>query len=195
MLIFKNQECKVRKVIVDNDYMNFPYKISINRCIGSCNIENEPYFKTCLPDIVKNITVKSLNLLTKEFVFKNITFHQNCKCDCLLDENVCNNLQKFNKNKCRCECLIVKTCKNGYSWNVNNFICEMKKLAKLISIEEYDVETDEIKDIECKSPPKPPKPPNKPFTGISILFLLVSLIFGGIMIHFYLKFKNNVLPY
>ena len=192
--------------------MNFPYKIGINKCIGSCNIENEPYFKTCLPDIVKNITVKSLNLLTKEFVFKNITFHQNCKCDCLLDEEVCNNLQKFNKNKCICECLIVKKCKNGYSWNVNNCICEMKKLAKLISIEEYDVETNEIKDIECKSPPKCKILPKnktlneskifykevencKPFTGISILFLLVSLIFGGIMIHFYLKFKNNVLPY
>ena len=36
-LILKNQECKVRKIIVDNDYMTFPYKISINRCIGSCD--------------------------------------------------------------------------------------------------------------------------------------------------------------
>ena len=28
----KNQECKVRKVIVDNKYMAFPYKIEVNRC-------------------------------------------------------------------------------------------------------------------------------------------------------------------
>ena len=26
-LLLKNQECAVRKVIIDNDYMNFPYKI------------------------------------------------------------------------------------------------------------------------------------------------------------------------
>ena len=128
--------------------MTFPYKISIDRCIGSCNNENNPYFKTCLPDSIKNITVKSLHLLSKEFIFKNISFHQNCKCDCLLDEKVFNNLQKFNKNKCRCECLRIK-CKNGYSWNVNNCRCEIKKFAKLIKSEtkECDIETDEIKNI------------------------------------------------
>ena len=93
-LFLKNQECKVRKLIVDNDYMTFLYKIGINRCIGSCNYENNPYFKTCLPGSIKNITVKSLNLLTKEFVFKHIIFHKTCKCGCLLDEKVCNNLQK-----------------------------------------------------------------------------------------------------
>ena len=35
----------------------------------------------------------------------------------------------------------------------------------------------------------------KPFIGISILFLFVSLIFGEIIIYFYLKFKNKILPY
>ena len=62
-LFLKSQECKVRKVIVNNDYMTFPYKIGIDRCIGSCNNENNPYFKVCLPNFIKNITVKSLNLL------------------------------------------------------------------------------------------------------------------------------------
>ena len=28
--------------------------------------------------------------------------------DCLLDEKVCNNKQKCNENKCRCECLEIK---------------------------------------------------------------------------------------
>ena len=35
--LLKNKECKVRKVIVDNDYMTFPYKIKVDKCIGSCN--------------------------------------------------------------------------------------------------------------------------------------------------------------
>ena len=111
-LCLKNQEFKVRKIIIDNYYMTFPYKISINRCIGSCNNENNPCFKNFLPDSIKNITVKYLDLLSKEFVFKNIGFHQNCNCGCLLDEKVCNDLQKLYKNKCRCECLKIKKCKN-----------------------------------------------------------------------------------
>ena len=95
--------------------MTFPYKIGINRCIGSCHKENNLYFKACLRDSIKNITAKSLDLISQKFIFKNISFHKSCKCGCLLDEKVCNNLQKFNKNKCRCECLKIKKCKIGYS--------------------------------------------------------------------------------
>ena len=104
-LFLKNQECTVRKVIIDNDYMTFPYKIAVDRCIGSCNSKNNPYYKVCLPDSIKNISVKSLDLISQRLVFKNISFHKTCKCSCLLDEKVCNNLQRCNSNKCRCECL------------------------------------------------------------------------------------------
>ena len=141
--------------------MTFPYKIGIDKCIGSCNNENNLYFKACLPDSVKNVTVKSLDLISREFIFKNISFHK------------CKFFQKFNKNKCRCKCLKIKKCNILYSWNINNCRCEMKKFARLIGIEECDVETDEceilpknktlIKEVEnCK-----------PFIGISILILLV----------------------
>ena len=94
--------------------MIFSYKISINRCIGSCNDKKNPYFKTCLPNNIENISIKSLDLLSNKHIFKNISFHQNCKCDCLLDKNVCNNVQKFNKNKCRCECLNIKNVKMDF---------------------------------------------------------------------------------
>ena len=115
------QECAVRKVIVDNDYMTFPYKIKVDKCIGSCNDKDNPYFKVCLPDSVKNIGVKSFDLISQKTVFKNISFHQSCGC--LLDKKVCDNLQKWNKKKCRCECLKIKDCDVGYSWNVNNCRC------------------------------------------------------------------------
>ena len=85
-IFLKYQECEVRKVIVDNDYMIFPYKIGIDRCIGSCNSKNNPYFKVCLPDSIKNITEKSLNLISRKLVFKNISFHKTSKCGCLLDK-------------------------------------------------------------------------------------------------------------
>ena len=75
-LLLQSQECTVRKVITDNDYMTFPYKIGVNRCIGSCNDKDNPYFKFCLPDSIKNISVKSFDLVSKKNVLKNISFHQ-----------------------------------------------------------------------------------------------------------------------
>ena len=75
-------------------------------------------------------------------------FHKSCKCGCLLDKNVCNNKQKRNKI---IECLKIKICDNGFSWNVVNCRCEYKrffkfsrKAAALIAEEECDIETDDI---------------------------------------------------
>ena len=34
-LILKNQECKARKVIIDNDCMTFPCKMKVDKCVGS----------------------------------------------------------------------------------------------------------------------------------------------------------------
>ena len=125
---------------------------------------------------------------------------------------MCNNLQKWNKDKCRCECLKIKDSDIGYSWNVNNCRCEMKKLASLTESERFlededcDVETDEIKNVsECKAFPENKTitlikkvKDCKPFFGASVLLLCVSITLTGIMISFYLKSKNdnnNVLPY
>ena len=109
-LLLKDQKCEVRKMIVDNDYMTFPYQIKVDKCVGSCNDVENPYFKVCLPDIVKNISVKVFDLISGKNVLKNVSFHESCKCTCLLDKKVCDNKQKWNKEKCRCECLEIKEC-------------------------------------------------------------------------------------
>ena len=46
--------------------MTFPYKIKVNRCVGSCNGKNNPYFKVCTPDIVKNISVNVFDLISQK---------------------------------------------------------------------------------------------------------------------------------
>ena len=48
--------------------------------------------------------------------------------------NVCNNKQRWNKDKCRCECkeLIDKgVCDKGYIWNPSNCECECDKLCDI----------------------------------------------------------------
>ena len=86
--LLKNEECKVRKVIVDNDYTTFPYKIKFDKCVGSCNDIKNPYFKICLPDSVENISVKVFDLLSQRNKLRDISFHKSCKCSSLLDKKV-----------------------------------------------------------------------------------------------------------
>ena len=56
---------------------------------------------------------------------KHIVFHESCKCICRLDPIVCNNKQKWNKDKCRCECLVNKKCVNKF-WDPNSCKCEYR---------------------------------------------------------------------
>ena len=35
---------------------------------------------------------------------RHINWHETCKCTCRLDAIVCNNKQRWSKDKCRCEC-------------------------------------------------------------------------------------------
>ena len=98
----KNQEWKVREVVVKSEHMTFPNDIKVNRCCGNCNNITNPYAKVCVPDIIKNVTVKMFDLMALTNKTKQVIFHESCKCICRLDPIVCNNKQRWNKNKCIC---------------------------------------------------------------------------------------------
>ena len=83
----------------------------------------------CVPDI-KILNVKVFNLMSRTNEARFIKWHEKCKCKCRLDVIVCNNKQRWNKNKCRCECkeLIDKgICDKGFIWNPSNCECECDK--------------------------------------------------------------------
>ena len=123
-----NQECKIRSEIINvhtNEPMFYPYSIKINKCKGSCNTINDPYAKLCVPDTIKDINVKVFNLMSRTNETRHIEWHKACKCKCRLDASVCNNKQRWNEDKCRCEFkeLIDKgICDKGFVWNLSN--CE-----------------------------------------------------------------------
>ena len=132
-ILMKNQECKARPKIVNinsNNPIFYPFSIKINRCRGSCNDINDPYAKICVPDPVKNLNVKVFNLMTLTNEARNIKWHETCKCICRLNGIICNNKQRWNKDKCRCECkeLIDKgVCDKGFIWNPSNCQCKCDK--------------------------------------------------------------------
>ena len=123
----KNQECKVRKVVVKSERMTCPYNIKVNRCCGNCNNITNPYAKVYVPDIIKNATIKMFYLMTLRNKIKRVIFHESCKCICRLDPIVCNTKQRWNKNKCRCECLTNKKYYDDFIWNISNCEGEYKK--------------------------------------------------------------------
>ena len=49
------------------------------------------------------------------------------KVICILNETVCNEKEKWNKNECRYECLATKNCDDDFVRNVSKCECEYRK--------------------------------------------------------------------
>ena len=177
--------------------MTFPYDIKVNRCSGNCSNITNPYAKVCVPDIIKNVTAKMFDLMTLTKKTKQVIFHESCKCICRLDPIVCNNKQRWNKNKCRCESLINKNMMMilfGILVIVN---VSTKKAAKLTTEECEEINDDTTTITQNKTIVMKELIENcKPFVTSSILFLSVSTMLTGLFVYFYCKSKSrDVLPY
>ena len=138
-----NKECKVRPEIVyvnSNEPAFHPFSIKTGKCSGSCNNINDPYAKICVPDVVKDLNVRVFNLMPRTTESRHIKWHETFKCICGLDAIVCNNKQRWNENKCRCECkeLIDKgVCDKGFIWNPSNCECECDKSCNISEYLDY----------------------------------------------------------
>ena len=128
-----NQECKARPEIVNvnsNNPIFYPFSVKTSKCSGNCNNINDPYARICVPDIVKHLNVKVFNLMSRTNETRHGKWHETWKCECRLDAIVCNNKQRWNKDKCRSEFkeLIDKgVCDKGYIGNPSDCECECDK--------------------------------------------------------------------
>ena len=111
--------------------MFYSFSIKVNKCRGSCNNVNDPYSKLCVPDVVKNINFEVFYLISFSNKTKHIEWDETWKCKCRLDASVCNNKQRRNKDKCRCECREELSDKEwfdkGFIRNPSNCSCECDK--------------------------------------------------------------------
>ena len=139
-----NQACKARPQVVNvnsNNPIFYPFSIKTSKCSGNCNNINNPYAKICVPDVIKDLNVKVFNLMSRTNETRFIEWHETCKCKCRLDAIVCNNKQRWNKNKCRYECkeLIHKgVCNKGFIWNPSNCECECDKACNFGEYLDYE---------------------------------------------------------
>ena len=98
-----NQPCKARPEIINvssNNPVFYPFNIKTSKCSGNCNNINDPYAKICVPDVVKDLNVKTFNLISRTNESKKIKWHETCKCEFRLDAIVCNDKQRWNNYKC-----------------------------------------------------------------------------------------------
>ena len=128
-----NQKHKTRPEIINinsEEPVFYPFSIKTSKCSGNCNNMNDPYAKMCVPDVIKNINVKVFNLISRTNETRHIKRHEKCKWQCRLDASVCNNKQRRNKDKCRCECEELNdkgVFDRGFIWNPSNRECECNK--------------------------------------------------------------------
>ena len=102
-----NQECRARPKVINinsNEPLFYPYSILVDKCSGSCNNINDLYAKSCVPDVVKSLNFKVFNLMSRTNEKSHIGRYETCICKSRLNASVCNNKQRWNKEKCRCEC-------------------------------------------------------------------------------------------
>ena len=69
----------------------FAFSIETSKCSGSCNNINYPYAKVCAPDLVKNLNVKVINLMSRTNETRHIEWQETCKYECKFGANICNN--------------------------------------------------------------------------------------------------------
>ena len=63
-----------------------------------------PYLKLSAPDVVRNLNVKVFNLMSRTNETRHIEWYETCKCKCRLYASICNNKQRWNDDKVKCEC-------------------------------------------------------------------------------------------
>ena len=73
---------------------------------------------------------------------KHTEWHETCKYKCRLAASLCNNKQRWNEDKCRCECRVElsdkERCDKGFIWNPSNCNCECDKSCDIGEYLDYE---------------------------------------------------------
>ena len=71
--------------------------ISLGPCSGSCNVLSS---KRCVPKEIKDINVKTFNVITNKNKAKTMTKYISWDCKCKFNSTTCNSNQKQKNNTC-----------------------------------------------------------------------------------------------
>ena len=128
---------------MNKEFRYFLFSIKLHRWVGSCNTLNDLSNKACVLNKTEDLNLSMFNMITGINESKTLTKHISCECKCKFDGRNCNSDQRWNNDKCRCECKKRYACENGYVWNPGT--CNCKNGKYLASIMDYSaIECNEI---------------------------------------------------
>ena len=105
--------------------MNLYFILLVLKQVNAVVVVTISMIQICVPDVVKNLNVKVFNLMSRTNEARHIEWHEIFKSKCWLDSSVCNNKQRWNDDKYRCECK--ELIDNGSIWNPSNCECKCDK--------------------------------------------------------------------
>ena len=106
-----NEPCMARPTLIDfnpsesNQQLRcYSLMVNLDKCNGSCITFDDPAGRICVSNKTENVNINVFNMITKNFESKTLKQHISCKCKCKFDGRKCNSKQKWNSDKCRCQC-------------------------------------------------------------------------------------------
>ena len=82
----------------------YPLAVKLDKCVGRCNSLNDLSNKLCGLSETEDLNLSVLNMIREINESKTLTKHISCKRKCNCDGGNCNSNQKWNNEKCQCDC-------------------------------------------------------------------------------------------
>ena len=149
------QKCKIQPTLINlhpNEYTqvlhHFSFVVNLDRSVGKCKIFNDLSNKVYVPNKREDLNLSVLNMITGIKKMKTLTTkHISCERRCKFDARKYNSIQKWNNDKCWCECKKRHICVKDYIWNPATCNCEIAKYLANI-IDDLVITCDEIRDAQ-----------------------------------------------
>ena len=127
----------------------YQFTVKLDRYVGSFNTLNDLSNKACVPNKTEDLNLSMFNMITRKNESKILTKDISCECKCKFDGRKCHSSQKWNNDKCRCECKKYLREKD-YIWNLATCSCKSGKYLASI-IDDSVITCDKIISAEVKS--------------------------------------------
>ena len=140
-LSLSNQQCHARPTNFDLNFnensnidSNINYSVSVDQFGGNCNTIDDTYARICVPNKVKDNSVKVFDLMSEVNETEILLQHESCECTCRLNESGWNSKQKWFHDDGWCECKELddwSSCKDDYIWNPSKYDYKCNKACKI----------------------------------------------------------------
>ena len=74
--------------------------VSLDRCDRSCNTDEDPFGRVCVPNTIEDVNLKVLTTIKRINESKTLVKHISCQSGCEFDDIKCNSKQNRNDKKC-----------------------------------------------------------------------------------------------